>query len=115
MLLRDGIVKLRQKGASLQLIRELLATVGVAVGTDTIARFLAEVNGERNHSKLLNDQVAHATSEAKRPTRDLWPLWYPPLRRQPLQPHRNHHLLSQLQPRTSRRHPSDHAVAAHAL
>ena len=42
----DGIVELRQKGGSLRLIRELLATVGVAVGTDTIARFIAEVNGE---------------------------------------------------------------------
>ncbi len=42
----EGIVELRQKGASLRLIRELLATVGVAVGTDTIARFLAEANRE---------------------------------------------------------------------
>jgi hypothetical protein len=47
MPLKEGIVELRQKGASLRLIRELLATVGVAVGTDTIARFLAEVNGEQ--------------------------------------------------------------------
>jgi hypothetical protein len=47
MPLKDGIVELRQKGASLRLIRELLATVDVAVGTDTIARFLAEVNGEQ--------------------------------------------------------------------
>jgi hypothetical protein len=39
-------VELRQKGASLRLIRELLATVDVAVGTDTIARFLAEINGD---------------------------------------------------------------------
>jgi hypothetical protein len=46
MPMRDGIVELRQKGASLRLIRELLATVDVFVGTDTIARFLAEVNGE---------------------------------------------------------------------
>ena len=45
MPLKEGIVELRQKGASLRLIRELLATVDVAVGTDTIARFLAEVNG----------------------------------------------------------------------
>jgi hypothetical protein len=43
---KDGIVELRQKGASLRLIRELLATASVAVGTDTIARFLDEVNGE---------------------------------------------------------------------
>lgn len=46
MPLKDGIVELRQKGASLRMIRELLATVGEAVSTDTIARFLAEVNGE---------------------------------------------------------------------
>lgn len=45
MPLKEGIVELRQKGASLRLIRELLATVDVAVGTDTIARFLTEVNG----------------------------------------------------------------------
>ena len=43
---KDGIVELRQKGGPLRLIRELLATVGVAVGTDTIARFIVEVNGE---------------------------------------------------------------------
>ena len=46
MPMKDGIIELRQKGASLRLIRELLATVDIAVGTDTIARFLAEVNGE---------------------------------------------------------------------
>ena len=46
MPLKDGIVELRQKGASLRVIRELLATIGVAVGTDTIARFIAEMNGD---------------------------------------------------------------------
>lgn len=46
MPLKEGIVELRQKGASLRLIRELLATVDVSVSTDTIARFLAEVSGE---------------------------------------------------------------------
>ena len=46
MPMKDGIIELRQKGASLRLIRELLATVDVSVGTDTIARFLADVNGE---------------------------------------------------------------------
>ncbi len=40
--MKDGIVELRQRDASIRLIRELRATVGVAVGTDTIARFLAE-------------------------------------------------------------------------
>jgi hypothetical protein len=38
MSLTDGIVKLRQKGASDRLNRELLASVNVAVRTDTIAR-----------------------------------------------------------------------------
>ena len=46
MPLKDGITELREKGASLRLIRELLATVDVSVSIDTIARFLAEVNGE---------------------------------------------------------------------
>jgi hypothetical protein len=46
MPLREGIIELREKGASLRLIRELLATVDVSVSIDTIARFLAEVNGE---------------------------------------------------------------------
>ena len=46
MPMKEGIVELRQKGASLRLIRELLATVGVFVGIDMIARFLAEVNGD---------------------------------------------------------------------
>ena len=43
---KDGILELRQKGGSMQLIRTLLATVNVAVGTDTIAAFIAEVTGE---------------------------------------------------------------------
>jgi hypothetical protein len=46
MPLKEGIVELRQKGASLRLIRELLLTVNVAVSADTIARFLTEVAGE---------------------------------------------------------------------
>jgi len=46
MPLKDGIVELREKGASLRLIRELLATVDVSVSIDTIARFLGEVNGD---------------------------------------------------------------------
>jgi hypothetical protein len=39
MPMKEGIIELRQKGASLRLIRELLATVGVAVSIDTIAPF----------------------------------------------------------------------------
>jgi hypothetical protein len=54
MPMKDGIIELRQKGASLRLIRELLVTVGVAVGTDTIARFLAEVNGEQPLHRTSN-------------------------------------------------------------
>jgi hypothetical protein len=40
MPLREGIIELREKGASLRLIRELLLIVDVSVGIDTIARFL---------------------------------------------------------------------------
>ena len=65
MPLKDGIVELRQKGASLRLIRELLATVDVAVGTDTIARFLAEVNG---------DQPPHRSSKRSRRQRAAVPV-----------------------------------------
>jgi hypothetical protein len=54
MPMKDGIIELRQKGASLRLIRELLATVGVAVGTDTIARFLADVTGEQPLHRTSN-------------------------------------------------------------
>ena len=61
MPLKEGIIELRQKGASLRLIRELLATVDVVVGTDTIARFLAEVNGE---IKRLGDKMATSTEQA---------------------------------------------------
>ena len=41
---KDGIIELRQKGASLDLIRELLATIGVAVGKATIARFITDMS-----------------------------------------------------------------------
>lgn len=41
---KEGIIELRQKGASLDLIRELLATIGVAVGKATIARFLEDMS-----------------------------------------------------------------------
>ncbi len=41
---KEGIIELRQKGASLDLIRELLATIDVAVGKATIARFLEEIS-----------------------------------------------------------------------
>jgi hypothetical protein len=73
---KDGIVELRQKGGSLRLIRELLATVGVAVGTDTIARFIAEVNGEpvpertakRTHRRRVVAPGVSAIRPAAEPT-----------------------------------------------
>ncbi|MBA3831129.1 MAG: hypothetical protein H0X34_04390 [Chthoniobacterales bacterium] len=68
MPMKDGIVELRQKGASLRMIRELLATVGVAVGTDTIARFLAEVNGEQTPRRSSNRRAAVRNSNRVRPT-----------------------------------------------
>ena len=60
MPMKEGIVELREKGASLRLIRELLATVDVSVSIDTIARFLAEVNGEITHSVGRNNPGEHA-------------------------------------------------------
>lgn len=48
---KDGIVELRQKGASYRLIRELLATVGVAVAVDTIGNFVREVVEQRTPSR----------------------------------------------------------------
>jgi hypothetical protein len=45
--MKYGIVELRDKGASPRLIRELLLTVDVSVSVDTIARFLAEMSGEK--------------------------------------------------------------------
>ncbi len=62
----DGIVELRQKGASLRLIRELLATVGVAVGTDTIARFLVEVNGDPPPAQPAKRSGRRSASAAQR-------------------------------------------------
>lgn len=71
MPMKEGIIELRQKGASLRLIRELLATVDVAVGTDTIARFLAEVNGEqpptRSPKRHLRRRAAVPGSTAATP------------------------------------------------
>lgn len=67
MPLKDGIVELRQKGASLRLIRELLATVNVAVGTDTIARFLAEVNGDDGPQRASR-RSSHRRAAVRNPT-----------------------------------------------
>ena len=72
---KDGIVQLRQKGGSLCLVRELLATVGVAVGTDTIARFIAEVNGEpvpeRTTKRTQRRRVSASGANAMRPAAEL--------------------------------------------
>ena len=64
MPLKDGITELREKGASLRLIRELLATVDVAVSTDTIARFLAEVNGDAAPARRSKQTRRHRASSA---------------------------------------------------
>jgi hypothetical protein len=68
MPMKDGIIELRQKGASLRLIRELLATVDVAVGTDTIARFLAEVNGESQSPQTSKRPVRKRRTRARTAT-----------------------------------------------
>ena len=65
---KDGIMELRQKGASLRLIRELLATVDVAVGTDTIARFLAEMNGDPMPQRPTN-RIGRRRMAVPRPVR----------------------------------------------
>jgi len=70
MPMKEGIIELRQKGASLRLIRELLATVGVAVSIDTIARFLAEGNGEitaqrRTKKSGRRHQITSKTSDGQ--------------------------------------------------
>lgn len=65
MPMKEGIVELRQKGASLRLIRELLATVGVFVSIDTIARFLAEVNGETSPPRSSRRISYRRASSAK--------------------------------------------------
>ncbi len=65
MPLREGVVELREKGASLRLIRELLATVDVSVSIDTIARFLAEVNGRKTKTRTAK-QCARTRSPIPR-------------------------------------------------
>lgn len=48
---KEGIMELRQKGASYRLIRELLATADVAVAVDTIGNFVREVIEQRPPSR----------------------------------------------------------------
>jgi hypothetical protein len=84
MPMKEGIIELRQKGASLRLIRELLATVDVAVSTDTITRFLAEVNGDaaparrskrtrRHYASFATATEAPAPAQAVGPSPDIEP------------------------------------------
>jgi hypothetical protein len=78
MPMKEGIIELRQKGASLRLIRELLATVDVAVSPDTIARFLAEVNGDaapaRRSKRSRSFRASSATAtEAPAPAQAVSP------------------------------------------
>jgi hypothetical protein len=64
MPLKEGIVELREKGASLRLIRELLVTVDVSVSIDTIARFLTEVNGDAAPTRRSKRSRRHRVSSA---------------------------------------------------
>ena len=82
MPLKEGIVELRQKGASLRLIRELLLTVDVAVSADTIARFLAEVTDasprrrepqRRSGRRTVPAPAAHARTPVIEPAEDTPP------------------------------------------
>ena len=104
MPMKEGIIELRQKGASLRLIRELLATVDVAVSIDTVARFLAEVNGEINVPRRTKKsgrrhQIISETSDGQMHSRS-----YGSPNRHRLD---NRHLY--------RLHPNDHAFAVRAL
>ena len=72
MPMKEGIIELREKGASLRLIRELLATVDVSVSIDTIARFLADVSSDtaptRRSKGIRHHRAASATAaEASAP------------------------------------------------
>jgi hypothetical protein len=85
MPMKEGIIELREKGASLRLIRELLATVDVSVSIDTIARFLAEVSGNpastRRSKRTRHHRAASAAAtgasapaQASAPSPDIEPL-----------------------------------------
>lgn len=87
MPLKDGIVELREKGASLRLIRELLLTVNVAVSADTIARFLVEASDasaprrdpqRRSSRRTVTAAETQARTSAVRSTADASPQSPPP-------------------------------------
>jgi hypothetical protein len=102
MPMKEGIIELRQKGASLRLIRELLATIVVAVSIDTIARFLAEVNGELTARRRTKNPGVGTRLSRRRATDKAQPIPRSPNR------HRldNRHLYHL--------HPGDHAFAVRA-
>jgi hypothetical protein len=67
---KDGIVELRHKGASYRLIRELLATIGVAVAVDTIGNFVRDLIEQRPPSRPTRQRRAvRALSDPRRRTR----------------------------------------------
>ena len=49
---RDGIAKLREKGASYDLIREMLVVAGLTVAVDTIGNFVREVIEQRDRPQV---------------------------------------------------------------
>ena len=72
---KDGIVELRQKGASYRLVRELLATAGLSVAVDTVGKFIREVieqrvaarpNNRRRVVRPLSDPSTARTAPAPR-------------------------------------------------
>jgi hypothetical protein len=94
---KDGILELRQKGASTRLIRELLATVNVGVSTETIARFLAEMTGEstsqRKSKRPGRERPVSPKSTQPHPPAtpaDVRPATAPPLAPQPPPPAPDH-------------------------
>jgi hypothetical protein len=68
MPIKDGIIELRDKGASLRLIRELLLSVDVSVSIGTIARFCAEMNGDPSSSHRVRRPRTHAAMSGKATT-----------------------------------------------
>ena len=63
--LREGIAELRLKGASFGMIRELLATAGIEVCTDTVRRFHRSVIEQQGTAtkKPLKRQRADARAK----------------------------------------------------
>jgi hypothetical protein len=104
--MKYGIVELRDKGASPRLIRELLLTVDVSVSVDTIARFLAEMSGEKTVPRRA-EQPGNRRSVFRRRIKDKAKL---------LQALSNRHLphIRPLRGRKAQGHPSDYASAVRA-